>query len=205
MTTTLGWSAVSLDVKARPCWIGMPIAAKYPGVTEQHHCQCPLRPHQPAAHAPANRAFSAATCFMKRFLQSQSRRLKRRNKTENDARQQGDEGRETEHRRIEGGFVEARMRHGVRSEKSFHTTRRHHHTESAAQQGQQKTLGEKLTDQASTSGAQSSADRQLLLSRHSPGKQQIGHIDTSDDQQQPDRNEENQQSLLRLSRQLFSQ
>src|SRR5947207_971711 len=75
----------------------------------------------------------------------------------------------------------------------------------SAPQGQQKTLGEKLTDQASTSGAQSSADRQLLLSRHSAGKQQIGHIDTGDDQQQPDRNEENQQSLLRLSPQLFSQ
>ena len=110
--------------------------------------------------------------------------VERRNETEHNSGQQGDEQRESENGPIQANrgamFADARNIAGADGEQCADAKNSEEQTNDAARHRQHDAFSQQLTDDPSTAGAESGANRDLAFAPSGAGQEQIGDIGAGD-------------------------
>ena len=146
------------------------------GAGEQHERECHLGGDQrtPCATAAAAPTFAAA--FLQMFADGRSRGLERRHQ----ARQQRGDDRKAERKQqnapVDRNRIRARNRAAADADEELRRPERHQQAESAADECDDKGLGDDLSNQATALRAERGPDRQLLAASRGPAEHQVAEI-----------------------------
>ena len=143
-----------------------------------------LRNHQDAAQAEAAKpvpARFAGPRFLERRHEVHPRRLERRSKPEQHARQKRERGHHGQHVPVQFG-AQSEVLVSIRQQQSQETDSPdgERDTQRAAQQRQQDALGEELADDPKPSGAQAQPECNFALPGGRARQQEVGDIRASD-------------------------
>ncbi len=94
---------------------------------------------------------------------------------------------------------------GIKPQQEFPGEEENRKTGDPAKQEEQQTLGEKLADEARSLRSQSLANRDLTTSHTGPGKQKIGDVDATDQQDQSHRAEQQNERLANAADHAFAE
>ena len=170
-----------------------------PGADEKDHRQRDLGDEQQAAAAPAAAA-RAASAFLEHLVQVHARGPQRGHQPEQQAREDRDGERKTQHpridRRVPQQFREV-TRHDQREQ--ARAPERQRQAEAAAGERQQHVLGEELLQQPSAARARGGAQRHLLLPRGAGRQEQVRHVRAGDEQHEADGSEQERQAVRRAA------
>src|SRR5436309_12312362 len=110
--------------------------------------------------APAN----VLAAFLQRVGQIRASRFERRQQAKDDSGKQRNAEREEEHGTINLNARRSQQLGRAQRDQKIRSLPREHQTQRASKQGQEQTLSQELSDDASTIGAQGGPESDLLLS-----------------------------------------
>src|SRR5262249_13615185 len=112
---------------------------------------------------------------------------------------------ENQHRRVNTDFLQTRDAVWQLRSNQTSAPEREQDSQRGAQRSQQGALGQQLTDNAPSGGAERHTHRHLLSARRSADEQQVGDIGAGNQQNQADGAQQNQQRLPYVTDKVFVQ
>ncbi len=175
-----------------------------PGAHQKNQRERDLSDHEKAARAMPLAAFASATAsFLERRGEALAAVLEEREEPEEDSGEQRDSEGEQQHRRVDPDLVQTGKALGSDGDEKTNAPVCERETEETAEDSQAHAFEQQLPRKTLPVGAESGAQRQLLLAGVGPDQEQVGDVGAGDEKHEAYRAEKDPEHVPDITHDIF--